>query len=94
MGKFHKYTTKSISKNIYLCILLTTLCIQQGYDTKTKMQQLAEGNIELRPVIKHRRKNKNTNNENTNTTSVPKTTKQTSILDYQKDKQTTLFDYT
>lgn len=39
LGKFHKYTTKSISKSIYLCILLTALCVQQGYDTKTKMQQ-------------------------------------------------------
>ena len=93
LGKFHKYTTKSVSKNIYLCILLTTLCIQQGYNTKTKMQQLAEGNIELRPVIEHRRKNKNTINENNDTTIVPKTTKQTSLLDYQKDKQKTLFDY-
>lgn len=39
LGKFHKYTTKSISKSVYLCLLLTTLCIQQGYKTKTKMQQ-------------------------------------------------------
>ena len=93
LGKFHKYTSKSVSKNIYLCILLTTLIIQQGYNTKTKMQQLAEGNIELRPSIKHRRKNKTKTNENTSKTSVPKTTKQTSILDYQKDKQRTLFNY-
>lgn len=93
LGKFHKYTTKSTSKSIYLCILLTTLCIQQGYNTKTKMQQLAEGNIELRPVIEHRRKNKTKTNENTTKTSVPKTTKQTSILDYQKNYQRTLFNY-
>ena len=93
LGKFHKYTTKSVSKNIYLCILLTTLTIQQGYNTKTKMQQLAEGNIELRPTIKHRRKNKNNKTEKNNKTSVPKTTKQKSILDYQKDQQKTLFNY-
>lgn len=93
LGKFHKYTTKSVSKNIYLCILLTTLCIQQGFNTKTKMQQLAEGNIEQRPPIQHRRKNKKTKNENNNKTSVPKTTKQKSLLDYQKDKQRTLFNY-
>ena len=37
LGKFHKYTINSISKSIYLCILLTALCVQQGYDTKTKM---------------------------------------------------------
>ena len=93
LGKFHKYTTKSVSKSIYLCILLTTLCIQQGFMTKTKMQQLAEGNIEGRPPIKHRRKNKTQKSKNHTNTTVPQKTKQTTILDYQKDKQKTLFNY-
>ena len=93
LGKFHKYTTKSVSKSIYLCILLTTLCIQQGFMTKTKMQQLSEGNIEGRPAIKHRRKKKTKNSENNTNTSVPQTTKQTTISDYIKNKQKTLFDY-
>ena len=93
LDKFHKYTTKSVSKSIYLCILLTTLCIQQGFMTKTKMQQLAEGNIEGRPPIKHRRKNKTQKSKNHTNTTVPQKTKQTTILDYQKDKQKTLFNY-
>ena len=37
-------------RNIYLCILLSTLVIQQGFDTKTKLQQLAEGRIDLEPI--------------------------------------------
>ena len=58
LGTFHKYTNESISKNIYITLIVTTLCIKQGYNTKTKMQQLSEGNIELKPPIKHRRKQK------------------------------------
>lgn len=34
LGEFHNYTTKSITKNIYLCILLTTLVIKTGFKTK------------------------------------------------------------
>ncbi|AWX32821.1 hypothetical protein AW729_06795 [Methanosphaera sp. BMS] len=93
MGKFHKYTTKSVSKSIYLCILLTTLCIQQGFMTKTKMQQLSEGNIEGRPPIKHRRKKKTEETDKRNNSSVPETTNQKTLLDYQKTKQKTLFDW-
>ena len=37
-------------KNIYLCLLLTTLVIQQGFKTKTQLQKLAEGIIELKPT--------------------------------------------
>lgn len=29
LSKFHKYTINSITKSIYLCILLTELCVQQ-----------------------------------------------------------------
>ena len=67
LGKFHKYTINSISKRILLCILLTALCVQQGYDTKTKMQQLAEENIELKPPKKHRKKKKTKKSQNKNT---------------------------
>ncbi len=67
--------------------------MKQEFNTKTKIQQLTEGNIEQRPPIQHRRKNKKTKNENNTKTSVSKTTKQKSLLDYQKDKQRTLFNY-
>ena len=93
LGKFHKYTTKSISKSIYLCLLLTTLCIQQGYKTKTKMQQLAEGNIEGRPAIKHRRKKKQTTEEKKQDTNVPYKNNQITLDNFTKEHQITLFDF-
>ena len=93
LGQFHKYTTKSISKSIYICLLLTAICIQQGYNTKTKMQQLSEGNIELRPAIKHRRKKKETKTQKSENTKVPYKTKQTTLDKLKKEQQTTLFDY-
>jgi hypothetical protein len=40
-------------KNIYLCLLLTALVIQQGYGSKTGMQRLGEGDvIQEKPVVK------------------------------------------
>lgn len=48
LGKFHSYTVESMEKNIYLCLLLTSLVVQQGYKTKTLLQQLAEGNVSLK----------------------------------------------
>jgi len=50
LGKFHSYTQKSMRKNIYLCILLTAIVVQQGFNTKTKLQQLAEGRIDKKPI--------------------------------------------
>jgi len=49
-------------KNIYLCLLLTTIVVQTGFKTKTQLQQLAEGKIEFQPPKKKNTKNmKNTN---------------------------------
>ena len=45
LEEFHSYTIESMSRKIYLCLLLTSLIVQQGYKTKTQMQRLAEGNI-------------------------------------------------
>lgn len=58
LGEFHSYTITSMHKNIYICLLLTALVVQQGYKTKTHLQQLAEGNISLE--ITKKRKNKKT----------------------------------
>ncbi len=41
LGEFHSYTIESMHKNIYLCLLLTSLVVQQVYKTKTLLQQLA-----------------------------------------------------
>ena len=62
LGKFHSFTNKSMYKNIYLCLLLTTIVVQTGFKTKTQLQQLAEGKIEFQPPKKKNTKNmKNTN---------------------------------
>ena len=45
LGEFHSYTVESMSRNIYLCLLLTTLIVQEGYKTKTKLQRLSEGDV-------------------------------------------------
>ena len=68
-------------RNIYLCILLSTLVIQQGFDTKTKLQQLAEGRIDLEP-IKSRKSKKSKKKEETdeNQDVGKKTDKQTTLI--------------
>lgn len=90
LGKFHKYTMKSTSKSVYICILLTAICIQQGYNTKTKMQQLAEGNVTLKPVKKHRRKKHSKKLETEQNPRVPYKTKQVTLLSKPREVQTTL----
>ena len=90
LGKFHSFTDKSMYKNIYSCLLLTTIVIQNGFKTKTQLQQLAEGKIEFKPP-----KNKNTkNNINTNETqekSEPQhKTEQQQLEIEQKETLTTL----
>ena len=50
LGKFHSYTPNSMKRNIILCLLLTTLVVQQGFNTKTKLQQLAEGRIDTNTI--------------------------------------------
>ena len=34
LGEFHSYTVESMSRKIYLCLLLTALIVQQGYKIK------------------------------------------------------------
>ena len=34
LGEFHSYTVESMSRKIYLCLLLTALIVQQGYKNK------------------------------------------------------------
>ena len=55
------------------------------------MQQLSEGNIELRPAIKHRRKKKETKDQKTENTRVPYKNKQITLDELKKEHQTTLF---
>ena len=80
-------------RNIYLCILLSTQVIQQGFDTKTKLQQLAEGRIDHEP-IKSRKSKKKTKEkeEKTENQKVGKETNSQSTLKIKIRKQVKL-DY-
>ena len=63
-----KYYKKiNYPKNIYLCILLTAVIINNGFETKQKKcNSYSWGNIKLKPVKQHRNKIK-TNTEKTKT---------------------------
>lgn len=90
LGKFHNYTTKSISKKIYLVLLLTTIIIQTGFKSKTKMQQLAEGNVELLSPRKDYSEKKKKTSEKQEISNVPEKTEQTTLAIIEKERQTTL----
>ena len=49
MGEFHSYTDKSMTKDILLTLLLTTIVVQMGFKTKTQLQRLNEGYIDFEP---------------------------------------------
>ena len=69
LGKFHSYTVESMSRNIYLCLLLTSLVVQQGYKTKTALQRLAEGDVtQDTPVKKKSNKKKKSEDDSNNET--------------------------
>ena len=90
LGQLHKYTTASITRHVYLCILLTTITIQNGYKTKTQLQQLAEGNIELKPVKKVKNNKNKDKTKKKNKQNIPKETKQPTLIPIPKEKQTTI----
>ena len=94
LGQFHSYTTESMYKNIYLCLLLTALVIQQGYESKTGMQRLGEGDvIQEKPIIKKSKKDKE-KPENNNDKPTPYKTEQQKLATVLKEKQSTLQFFT
>jgi hypothetical protein len=90
LDKLHKYTNESVTKHIYLAILLTTIVIQEGYTTKTAMQQLAEGNIELKPVKKRKKKKEKIKTKIKDKSKVLNESQQQLLITKEKDAQTTL----
>ena len=92
LGEFHAYTQSSMRRNIYLCILLSALAIQQGFDTKTKLQQLAEGRIDLEPIKSRKSKKTKEKEEKTENQKVGKETNPQSTLKIKIRKQVKL-DY-
>ena len=71
-------------RNINLCILLPTLVIQQGFDTKTKLQQLTEGKIDLEPIKS--RKSKKTKETNDNEEVGKETSEQTTLITKKEEQ--------
>lgn len=92
LGIFHSYTQKSMRKNIYLCLLLTTLVIQQGFKTKTQLQKLAEGIIELKPTKNNNDKKEKSKTKKINKQKVVEETDLQSTLEVKIRKQVML-DY-
>ena len=90
LGEFHSYTQSSMRRNIYLCILLSTLVIQQGFDTKTKLQQLAEGRIDLEPIKSRKSKKHKENNETNEKQEVGEKTDEQTTLTTKKEEQSAL----
>ena len=93
LGEFHSYTVESMSRKIYLCLLLTTLIVQQGYKTKTQLQRLAEGNIvQDTPVSKKSKKNKN-NTQKNKKSKAPSKTRQQELEISKKEEQISLLKF-
>ena len=93
LGEFHSYTVESMSRKIYLCLLLTTLIVQQGYKTKTELQRLAEGNIvQNTPVSKKTNKQKN-NSKKDKKSKAPSKTGQQELVISKKEEQISLLEF-
>ena len=76
LGKFHSYTAKSMVKNILLGLLLTTLVIQQGFKSKTQLQRLSEGYVNLDEPKINKKKSKDSDKKETNDENQDKEIKQ------------------
>ena len=80
-------------RNIYLCILLSTLVIQQGFDTKTKLQQLAEGRIDLEPIKQRKSKKSRAQDETNENQEVGEKSDEQTTLNIKKEWQSMLIPF-
>ena len=94
LDKFHSYTEKSMVKNILLGFLLTTMVVQCGFKTKTQLQRLSEGFVDLRPPKVNKKKQKEEDDESNeeNTEIEVKEPQQKLIVDI-KEQITNLFNF-
>ena len=91
LGEFHSYTMESMSRKIYLCLLLTTLIVQQGYKTKTQLQRLAEGNVlQDTPVSKKTNKKKDKSKKDKKSQAPSNTGQQKLVISAKKEQKTLL----
>ncbi len=80
-------------KNIYLSLLLTSLVVQQGYKTKTLLQQLAEGNVSLKENKKNKKKKSKKKDKNKDKPSSPEPIEQQLLEIIVKEKQSVLENF-
>ena len=94
LGKFHSYTEKSMVKNILLGFLLTTMVVQCGFKTKTQLQRLSEGYVDLQPPKIDKKKQKEEKNKNTEEKSETEIKESQQTLNMKiKEQITNLFNY-
>ena len=88
LDRFHSY------KNILLCLLLTSIVVNQGFNTKTQLQRLSEGYVNLEEP-KINKKNDKSKKEESDEKDNEKETKevQVELSVENKAKRTNLFNY-
>ena len=80
-----------MSRKIYLCLLLlTALNINQDFDTKTKLQKLAEGNVILEDSKTNNKDNNTSSNKNKKDETTPQETGQQTLEVTLNKRQNTL----
>lgn len=89
----HKYTSKSVHKTVYLSMLVTTLAIQEGYNSKTGMQQLSEGILEQKKRKKSKKKKSEEKEKINEKLFVPYESQQQLPFNKVKEVQTTLKNF-
>ena len=93
LGEFHSYTVESMSRKIYLCLLLTALIVQQGYKTKTQLQRLAEGNVVQDTPVSKKSNNKKDKSKKDKKSQTPSNTGQQKLEIGAKEEQKTLLEF-
>lgn len=93
LGEFHSYTVESMSRKIYLCLLLTTLIVQQGYKTKTQLQRLAEGNVVQDTQVSKKSNKKKDKSKKDKKSQAPLNTGQQKLEIGAKEEQKTLLEF-
>ena len=82
-----------MSRKIYLCLLLTTLIVQQGYKTKTQLQRLAEGNVVQDTPVSKKTNKKKTNTKNDKKSKAPLKTGQQELEISKKEEKISLLKF-
>ena len=80
-------------KTVYLSMLVTTLAIQEGYNSKTGMQQLSEGILEQKKRKKSKKKKSEEKEKINEKLFVPYESQQQLPFNKIKEVQTTLKNF-